>query len=270
MQLVEIPRSIAFELRDALAVHTGGTPVAADSFPGRCEVGRCVDLVHQAEPTSSFHPLFEGCQHPCRPRRRFDPGPSGRDLSALFSPRGHCRRCVFLLHVRHDSTSLPPFAPRPLRRFIARMGALTPDRLTFRLPADRRSGLPASFTPPSRRSAPNHPRSPRRHLRALSATGFLSVLGFTINRRLAAPAGRIRFTCVADRRFTSSCSPPRLAATQLLSVSGSRARARRGLSPRGWRAFAGAQLVQTVGLRPPAAHRNVRMSWEDPREHGPA
>jgi hypothetical protein len=203
--------------------------------------------------------------------RRFHPGPEVRGLSALFSPQGHCRRCLFLLCFFHGSTSLPPFAPRPLRRFIARMGALTPDRLTFRLVADRRPGLPASLAPPSRRSAPNHPRLPRRRRRALSATGFLSVLGSTISGRSAAPAGRIRFTCVADRRFTSSCSPPRLAATQLLSVSGPRARARRGLSPRRWRAFAGAPLQSTATiaahgvLRPPCLLRTAaaerRVGW---------
>ena len=247
MQLIEILPRVALEARHALAVDTGGTPVATDSFPGRREVFRCVDLVHQAEPTSSFHPLVEGCQHPCRPRRRFDPGPPGRDFSALFSPRGHCRRLFFLLHFFHGSTSLPPFAPRPLRRFLARTGALTPDRLTFRQMADRRSGLPASLAPPSRRSAPNHPHVPHRHLCALGAMGSLSVLGFTINGRLTAAAGRIGFTYVADRRFTSSCSPPRLAATQFLSVSDPRARARRGLSPRRWRAFAGAPLHPTAG-----------------------
>jgi hypothetical protein len=107
------------------------------------------------------------------------------------------RRCI------HGSTFLPPFAPRPLRRFIARTGALTPGRATFRLVADPRPGLPASLAPPSRRSVPNHPRAPRRHLCALSATGFLSVLGFTLNGRLAAHVGRIGFTLVTDRR-----SPP--------------------------------------------------------------
>lgn len=158
----------------------------------------------------------------------------------MFSPGGHCRRFLFLRYLFHGSTSLPPFAPRPLRRFTARMGALTPDRVTFRLVTDPRSGLPASLAPPSRRSAPNHPPSPRRHLRAPSATGSLSVPGFTTRCRLAARAGRIGFTCVADRRFTSSCSPPRLAATQLPSVTGPRARTWRGLPPREWCAFAGA------------------------------
>jgi hypothetical protein len=56
--------------------------------------------------------------------------PSGRDFSALRSLAG----------TRDGDSSFgvfisvplpcPAFAPRPLRRFIARMGALTPDRLT--------------------------------------------------------------------------------------------------------------------------------------------
>ncbi len=37
--------------------------------------------------------------------------------------------------------------------------------------------------------------------------------------RLATTVGQIEFTCVTDQSFTSSCSPPRLAATQLLSVT---------------------------------------------------
>jgi len=120
-------------VRHALVVDASGSPVVADSFPARGEVGRRVHLVHQTEPTSSFHPVFQGCQHSCRPHRRFHPGPSGRDFSALCSPRGHCRRSLFLRCALHDSTFLPPFAPRPLRRFVARMGALTPGRLTVAL-----------------------------------------------------------------------------------------------------------------------------------------
>ncbi len=91
------------------------------------------------------------------------------------------------------------------------MGALTPDRATFRLATDPRSGLPASLAPPSRRSAPNHPPPPRRRLRALGATGSLSVPGFTISCRLAARVGRIEFTCVADRTIHLQLlsTPPR-------------------------------------------------------------
>ena len=50
-------------------------------------------------------------------------------------------------------------------------------------------------------------------------------------RGLASTTGRIEFTCVSDWPFTSSCSPPGLAATQLLSVTGRRTFARRGLAP---------------------------------------
>jgi hypothetical protein len=37
--------------------------------------------------------------------------------------------------------------------------------------------------------------------------------------RLAETTGRIEFTIVTDETFTSSCFPPRLEATQLLSVT---------------------------------------------------
>src|SRR5271156_5851835 len=40
-----------------------------------------------------------------------------------------------------------------------------------------------------------------------------------LSSRLAKTTGRIEFTCVTDETFTSGCSPPRLAATQLPSVT---------------------------------------------------
>lgn len=46
-----------------------------------------------------------------------------------------------------------------------------------------------------------------------------SLLGCWLTSR----PGRIEFTNVTDWSFTSSCFPPRLAATQLLSVTGRRA-----------------------------------------------
>lgn len=79
---------------------------------------------------ASFHPRFEGRQHPVRPHRWFRPRPPGADISALFSPGfpGHWRRFFFHPCVLSESIFLRPFAPRPLRRFNATMGALTPAR----------------------------------------------------------------------------------------------------------------------------------------------
>jgi hypothetical protein len=52
-----------------------------------------------------------------------------------------------------------------------------------------------------------------------------------------------------DRSFTSRCSPPRLAATQLRSVSGRRAYARRGLAPLCTRAFGGAPRIARSAIK---------------------
>jgi len=47
----------------------------------------------------------------------------------------------------------------------------------------------------------------------------------SITRRLAGQPGRIGFAFATDWSFTSSCFPPRLLTTQLLSVTGRRAHA---------------------------------------------
>src|SRR5690606_26905690 len=61
-----------------------------------------------------------------RPDPGFGPCPVVPDagLSDLLSLR-HCRRCVFSGFCHFASTHLPPFAPRELPRFLARMRALT-------------------------------------------------------------------------------------------------------------------------------------------------
>jgi hypothetical protein len=87
----------------------------------------------------SFTP-FQGCQHPCRPHRRFYPSPPGLDASALLSPRGHSQRLLFafLRFVLHGSTFLPRLrstAVTPLHRSYGGSDSWTPHR---RLVADRR------------------------------------------------------------------------------------------------------------------------------------
>ena len=89
---------------------------------------------NQAEPNTSFHPLFEGLQHTLRPYRAFHPVPlAGAGFSCLLSPCGHCRRFAFARYSLHLSTFLPPLAPRALPRFFATMEALTPARPVLRL-----------------------------------------------------------------------------------------------------------------------------------------
>jgi len=82
-------------------------------------------------PLASFHSVFQSCQHAIRPYQRFHPCPSGTDFSSLRSPLGHCRWFIFHRSVLLASIFLRPLAPRPLRRFIATMGALTPARRLF-------------------------------------------------------------------------------------------------------------------------------------------
>jgi len=86
-----------------------------------------MNLVHQAVPLASFHPLGEGRQHPFRPHRGVGVAPCGSlRFSGSSSLRRHCRRCFSLARVRHVSTFLHPFAPPALPGFNATMSALTP------------------------------------------------------------------------------------------------------------------------------------------------
>jgi len=134
-----------------------------------------------------------------------------------------------------DSTSLHPFAPPELPGFDATMGALTPARRLFvslsgtMNSAWTRAGLPVSCVWPSRPFRLQPPSRPRDRFCTLplSVTDFriAPVRASPFPSRLAARQGRIEFTCVADWSFTSRCSPPRLAATQLRSVTGRRVRA---------------------------------------------
>jgi hypothetical protein len=95
---------------------------------------------YQAEPNTSFHPLFEGLQHTIRPYRAFHPTPSA-GVSCLLSPFGHYRRFVFARCVFHLSTFLRPLAPRALPRFFATMDALTPARPVQHRPSNGQVSL---------------------------------------------------------------------------------------------------------------------------------
>src|SRR5437867_717356 len=88
-------------------------------------------------------------------------------------------------------------------------------------------GIALTRYPSACRASPGTRRPFARRLRSLALGSGLHHYA----SRLIAPSGRIEFTGVTDWSFTSCCSPPRLAATQLLSVTGRRTFARQGLSP---------------------------------------
>jgi hypothetical protein len=109
---------------------------------------------------TSFDPLFEGCQHPFRPDRQFDPAPTAHELSGAFNPFGYCLRLQVCRFGHRVSTSLHPFAPPALPGFSATMGALTPTRGLFGSvmnTAWSRAGLSVSCVWPSHHSASTHP-----------------------------------------------------------------------------------------------------------------
>ena len=66
---------------------------------------------------------FNEHQHPFNPERRVN-----RRLTSLLSPIGHSHGCRRRRSALFESTFLRPFAPSPLRDFLATMSALTPAR----------------------------------------------------------------------------------------------------------------------------------------------
>jgi len=56
--------------------------------------------------------------------------PNRAEVSGVLGQNANRCRCTFRLAGSSASTSLPPFAPRPLRRFITTMKALTPVRVS--------------------------------------------------------------------------------------------------------------------------------------------
>ena len=113
--------------------------------------------------------------------------------------------------------------------------------IPWRHDAERRSlasaGLPDSWIRTSRRPVSNHPSRLRELVYVVSSfpsRSPLSLRGWAspVANRLAIATGRIEFTCVTGRRFTSGCSPHGLAAAQLPSINERTTRVRRGLPPR--------------------------------------
>ena len=86
-------------------------------------------------------------------------------------------------------------------------------------PSPRAAGLPACLTTSSRRCASNHVVHPGIALHATNQrTGQVPDFAMNEQARRVTPPNRVRHP--AHRQFASSCSPPRLAATQLPSATG--------------------------------------------------
>ena len=158
----------------------------------------------------------------------------------------HCRRCVFIRSGHDASIFLCPLAPPELPGFIATMDTLTPVQWLF-LPVGSpagirhmntilfRTGLSASRIWPSEHPIPNHSSDPSAAFthnpsaRWASSPGYVETMLETPDEVWASPlpsrlAERISRNGFVFRStgcsFTSCCSPPRLAATQLHSVTG--------------------------------------------------
>ena len=142
------------------------------------------------------------------------------------------------------SPFLSPFAPPPLQRLPRYYGdSDSSPRTALRLAEhelrpDPRRGLPASRTWPSSRSVATHPMTPasRFHTLPLSGGHFPSLtaqgLGFVFGSQTRRVIWPYRVRSPTDRVFTSHCFGPHLTVTPLCSVTGRRAHAWRGLSPR--------------------------------------
>ncbi len=164
--------------------------------------------------------------------------------SGLLS-QWHYRRLGFRGLGHSTSIFLRPLAPSALTDFDATMDALTPER-----PAAAGSKVAQvsllHVIESSHHSVSNHPLSPlchgmmftqglpRERLAPISSLGRDNcvIWASPLEGRLATTEGRIEFTNVTDWQFTSSCSPPHLTVTQLLSVTKFTPKLGRGLAPR--------------------------------------
>ena len=209
-------RFFQFRLKQNSDVIDPGGPLV------RCNLRECssqspfgVNLVNQAELLASFDPLFEGCQHPLCPNRRFDLEPQVQGLSGTYSPCGHCHRSFFHRFGHRVSTFLHPFAPPALSGFFATMGALTPGRRLFGSSSMNTCFGAAQISlrfviESSDHSVSNHPPSSRHDSGVFYAgltvprcrdrpfPGSMRSWASPLPSRLATTVGRIEFTCVTD------------------------------------------------------------------------
>src|SRR3989449_2636512 len=113
-KLFQVLLQVTLEHLYRLMVYACRPLVRLHLLEGCPQVCQDVHLIDQAKPLPSFDPLFEGRQHPLSPDRRFDPSPSGSNLSSLRSRFRHSRWFVFRRSVPHRSTSLRSLRSRPV------------------------------------------------------------------------------------------------------------------------------------------------------------
>ena len=219
-QLFPVGFQVLLELLHRHMIYARRSVVSLHAFKGSPQIAQRVDLVHQAEPLPSQHSLFECRQHPFRPDRGFDPGPTRPNLSGGTSPVcGHCVRELLRLF-RHVSTflrSLRSLAVTPVRRYYGRSDSCPPGSsallghelrlLHGQVSLIHAPGLPTILSPTTgRRSvSPRHVTFRRIESRSLPY-GFFSLRELeasAFTRRLAPPRRPNRVSCVRTGR-----SPP--------------------------------------------------------------
>jgi hypothetical protein len=212
---------------DAHAIHAGRAAVGPDTRPGRRQRRRCVHLVHQTVPPSSFDAVVQRRHHALRPHRRFNPRPVA-GFCTPSSPKGHCRCCRLRPPSLHASTFLPAF-PRPGFALRASRGprhpcagrcgtmrALTPAALARARQVSPLAPLCLPDIPPptTRCAATSLSQSPQR-----VPSAPIPVPGFALDEQARRHIMPNRVRHPAGCPFASGCSPPRLAATQLPSAT---------------------------------------------------
>ena len=253
-QFPEALRQPSLKLRDRHVVHSRGTPISRHLLERGPQIPLREHFVKQPKPFPSFHSLFQSRQHADGPGTRLDPSPAREDLSGLLSQR-HCRRCCFHGLGHPTSIFLEPFAPPALPGFVATMAPLTPGRWALWVlmrghelpPVTTQVSFFKAFDLPSIPSSTTVLPFPQHGFRTLPQSDGLPRLspgktssveglpsrgqGFTVVTPAPRQAWPNQVRYPTDWTFTSSCSPPLLTETRLLSVTSFVTQTRWGLAP---------------------------------------
>jgi len=146
-EALQISFQVLLKHLDGLMVHAGGSFVRLHSRKGLQQIRAAVNLINQTEPFASFNSLFESCQHPFRPDRRFGPRPAGTHFSSLCSHHWHYRWFCFRRSVHHVSTFLRSLRSTPiteLPRYYGRSDSCLPLGSLAPLNASMNTLLPGS------------------------------------------------------------------------------------------------------------------------------